>query len=122
MVSSVEAINLPVIAKGFRALKPPKSFFNTLLESVLQVICRRHCFQFSEGATLGQLLDVVVPGLGLEQVYSEKLKLMATIRNRLSSSHGGGTEPRNPERHYAQLMLTMTAAAIVFLVQASNSK
>ena len=92
------------------------------LESVLQVICRRHCFQFNEGATLGQLLDVVVPGLGLEQVYSEKLKLLATIRNRLSSSHGGGTEPRNPERHYAQLMLTMTAAAIVFLVQVSNSK
>ncbi len=92
------------------------------LESVLQVICRRHSFQLSGGATLGQLLDVVVPGLGLEQVYSEKLKLLATIRNRLSSSHGGGTEPRNPERHYAQLMLTMTSAAIVFLIQVSNSR
>ncbi len=92
------------------------------LESVLQVICDEHRWSYGSDATLGQLLDKVISGLHIDAVYSENFKLLATIRNRLSSSHGGGSKPRDPDLPYARLMLTNTAAAIVFLVQMSDSK
>ena len=42
---------------------------------------------------------------------------VARMRNRLSSSHGGGTSVRKVERHVAQYAVTATAAVIVLLVQ-----
>jgi hypothetical protein len=42
--------------------------------------------------------------------------LIATMRNRLSSAHGGGTAVRAVDRHVAQYALTSTAAAVVLLV------
>lgn len=92
------------------------------LESVLKVLSEQHRLTYSDSDTLSPLLDRLIPNLGLEQVYAENFKLLATIRNRLSSSHGGGTQPRSPEKHFAQLMLNDTAAAIVFLVQVSEAK
>ena len=92
------------------------------LESVLKVIGQKHKLRFGSDQTLGPLLDTAVAGLGLDKVYAEKFKLLATIRNRLSSSHGGGSQPRNPEHHYARLMLTSAAEAIVFLVAVSDAK
>ena len=86
------------------------------LESVLKVICDRNGWHYSKGATLGPLLDLVIDQLGLESVFAEKFKLLATIRNRSSSSHGGGGSPRVVDRHLAQYMVTTTAATIVFLV------
>ena len=86
------------------------------LESVLKVICDRNGWYYSKGATLGPLLDLVIDQLGLEPVFAEKFKLLATIRNRSSSSHGGGGSPRVVDRHLAQYMVTTTAATIVFLV------
>ncbi len=92
------------------------------LESVLKVICDRNGWHYSKGATLGPLLDLVIDQLGLESVFAEKFKLLATIRNRSSSSHGGGSSPRMVDRHLAQYMVTTTAATIVFLVTEANRR
>ncbi|MXY45101.1 MAG: abortive infection family protein [Dehalococcoidia bacterium] len=86
------------------------------LESVLKVICDRKGLTYGSRDVLGDLLDIVVPKLGLESAFKEKFKLVATIRNRFSSSHGGGQAPRKPERHFAQYMITATAGVIVLLV------
>ncbi len=95
---------------------------SSALESVLKVICDKHNIQFDSNSALSTLLETVAAGLGLEAVYAEKFKLLATIRNRLSSSHGGGSQPRDPEPPYARLMLNLAAAAMVFLVETSDSK
>ena len=92
------------------------------LESVLKVICDRNGWHYSMGATLGPLLDLVIDQLGLESVFAEKFKLLATIRNRSSSSHGGGGSPRVVDRHLAQYMVTSTAATIVFLITEADGK
>ena len=92
------------------------------LESVLKVICDRKRWDYSHTDTLGDLLDSVVPKLDLPQVFSEKFKLVATIRNTFSASHGGGKAPRDPARHLAQYMVTTTAATIVFLVATAEGR
>ena len=86
------------------------------LESVLKVICDRKGWRYRQEDALGDLLDNVVPQLGLEGAFKEKFKLIATIRNRFSSSHGGGQAPRKPERHFAQYVVVATAAIVVLLV------
>ena len=86
------------------------------LESVLKVICDRKGWNYNDRAALGELLDLVIAQLGLEPVFAEKFKLLATVRNRSSSSHGGGGSPRVVDHHLAQYMVTATAATIVFLI------
>jgi hypothetical protein len=49
-------------------------------------------------------------------LFETPLLLIATLRNRISSAHGGGATPRQVERHIAQYAITATAAAIVLLV------
>ena len=48
--------------------------------------------------------------------FQEPLTLVARMRNRLSSSHGGGSTVRNVDRHVAQYAVTATAADFVLLV------
>ena len=85
-------------------------------ESVLKVLCKRKGWKYSERDTTGKLLDVVFSNSTLYPFLKEPIKLIATIRNRLSSSHGAGNRVRNVERHIGQYGLTSTAAAIVLLV------
>lgn len=92
------------------------------LESVLKVICQDKGWNCSESDALGALLDNVVPQLGLPPAFKEKFKLLATIRNTHSSSHGGGRTPRDPDRHLVQYMITSTAATIVFLVSVAERR
>ena len=92
------------------------------LESVLKVICSEKGWPYQQADTLGELLDNAVPRLGLEPVFKENFKILASIRNRFSSSHGGGTSAREPERSLAQYMITTTAATIVLIVASAESK
>ena len=92
------------------------------LESVLKVICTRRKWSYKKSDTLGPLLDNVVPQLGLQAVFAEKFKLLATIRNTYSSSHGGGTTPRAPDRNVVQYMIAATAGTIVFLVSLAEGR
>lgn len=92
------------------------------LESVLKVICSEEGWPYQQTDTLGELLDNAVPLLGLEPVFRENFKILASIRNRFSSSHGGGTSAREPDRSLAQYMVSTTAATIVLLVTTAESK
>ncbi|MFC1905040.1 abortive infection family protein [Chloroflexota bacterium] len=42
--------------------------------------------------------------------------IVATLRNRLSSSHGAGTKPKAVTENFARYSLNVTASAIIFLV------
>ena len=87
------------------------------LESVLKVLCKRNKWPFADTDGVGRLLEVVVGSTSLDSFFTQPLMLIATIRNRLSKSHGGGTAIRAVERHVAEYAVTSTAAAIILLVR-----
>ncbi|MCY3748805.1 MAG: hypothetical protein OXG64_05865 [Chloroflexi bacterium] len=87
------------------------------LESVMKVICERKGWPYSESDTASRLLDTVIGRSTLDVFFVQPILLIATIRNRLSTSHGGGTNVRSVDAHVAQFSITSTAAAIVLLVR-----
>jgi hypothetical protein len=86
-------------------------------ESVMKSLCKRNKWPFDEKKdTAAPLLKIILSQSKLDPFFEQPLILIATMRNRLSSSHGGGTAVRSVERHVAQYALTSTAAAILLLV------
>jgi hypothetical protein len=91
-------------------------------ESVMKVLCRRNGWRFDEKKdTAGNLLNIIVSNSTLDPFFGEPLTLIATLRNRLSSSHSGGTAVRSVRRHVAQYAVTSTAAAIVLLAHEADA-
>jgi hypothetical protein len=92
-------------------------------ESVLKILCKKNGIVLQPGKdTAGHLIPLVLGKSTLDAgTFQEPLTLVARMRNRLSSSHGGGSTIRSVERHVAQYALTATAAAIVLLVQDMGS-
>lgn len=89
-------------------------------ESVLKVICRRKNWPYQETDTAGPLIKVVLKHTSLEGYFDPLLAIVATLRNRLSTSHGGGTAPKQPARHLVLYALNATASAILLLTQETN--
>lgn len=87
-------------------------------ESVLKVLCEKNGIPHDANQdTAGPLLEKVMAKSVLDTgTFKEPLIAVARMRNRLSSSHGGGSKVKTVERHVAQYALTSTAAAIVLLV------
>jgi len=92
-------------------------------ESVLKVLCQKNNITIRSGqGTAGHLIPPVLAKSTLDAgTFQEPLTLVARMRNRLSSSHGGGSTVRSVDQHIAQYALTATAAAIVLLVQDMGS-
>jgi hypothetical protein len=92
---------------------------DSAFESVLKVLCKINGITVQPGKdTAGHLIPSVLAKSTLDAgTFQEPLTLVARMRNRLSSSHGGGSSVRNVDRHVAQYAVTATAAAIVLLVQ-----
>lgn len=83
-------------------------------ESVLKVLCERNKWTSAKDTPAG-LLQTVIANSKMDSFFEQPLILIATMRNKLSSSHGGGSTVRTVDRHVAQFALTSTAAAIVLL-------
>ena len=90
------------------------------LESVLKAICRKKGWNYGEDENVGRVLPIVIEESGLQPFYKDPLMIIATIRNKLSSSHARGTAPAPVKQHVAQYALNSTAAAILLLVQQSD--
>ena len=95
------------------------------LESVAKAVCDRRKWSYSKRATAADLLQTcfdneLVPTFWQSQ-FSSLLSLLKssvpTGRNRLSG-HGQGARPVEVPKHLAAYLLHMTAAAIVFLIEA----
>ena len=94
---------------------------NSAFESVMKVLCKRNQWPFNEKDTARPLLKVIIDKSSLDPFFEQPLMLIATMRNRLSSSHGAGSGPRSVERHIGQSAISSTAAAIVLLVREADS-
>lgn len=86
-------------------------------ESVLKVICARKRWPHNATDTASPLLKTVISKSGLESFFEQPLILVATLRNKLSKSHGAGQEFRNVTEAKAEYAINATAAAILLLVK-----
>lgn len=89
---------------------------NSAFESSLKVICDKRRWNYAQHDTTSTLVTTVVKGAGLPSFFEQPLVLVGTIRNRLSKSHGAGTQPKNVSRATAEFAVNATAAAILLLV------
>lgn len=88
-------------------------------ESVLKVVCEIKKWSYSPRDTAGPLLDKVITQSGLDPFFEQPLLIVATLRNRLSSSHGQGTGMREVTAAKAEYAINATAAAILLVVKHS---
>jgi hypothetical protein len=85
------------------------------LESVMKVICKRRGFTYTEKQTAAPLLNTIVSNSNLDSFWEQPLILIATIRNRLSFTHGAGNENKDVPEHVAKYSINSTASAILLL-------
>jgi uncharacterized protein DUF7014 len=85
-------------------------------ESVMKIICDTKKWQYKQTDTASTLLSTIINKGGIEPYFEQPLIIIATLRNRLSKSHGAGVMPKQVNQNYAQYALNATAAAIAFLV------
>jgi hypothetical protein len=87
-------------------------------ESTMKIICDRNGWSYSQNDTARALLMVIFQNSDLEQNHFEQALIsIATLRNRLSSAHGAGTQQRDLPHHVAKYAINATAAAILLLVE-----
>jgi hypothetical protein len=85
-------------------------------ESVMKVICDTKKWQYKQTDTASTLLRIIISKGGIESYLEQSLIIIATLRNRLSKSHGAGVAPKQVNQNYARYTLNATAAAVVLLV------
>ena len=89
-------------------------------ESIMKIICNRKSWDYKQTDTASALLNNILPHTNLESFFEQPIMLIATIRNRLSSSHGGGMQPRTVSQQVANFAINATASAILLLVAETN--
>ena len=89
---------------------------NSAFESVMKIICNNRNWQYSQKDPASILLTKIVNKTGVETFFEAPLIIIATLRNKLSKSHGAGIIPKKVSKNYAQFALNSTATAILFLV------
>ncbi len=84
-------------------------------ESVMKVLCYKNSISFKETDTASVLLKSLLAKGKLDLYWEQPLILIATLRNRLSSSHGAGKEAKEIPEHVATYVINATASAILLL-------
>jgi hypothetical protein len=82
----------------------------------MKVICHERGWAYKDSDTASVLLATVLSNCALDGFFKEPIALIATIRNRLSKSHGAGTKPKDVPLHVARYAINATASAILLLV------
>lgn len=87
-------------------------------ESVLKVICDQNSWPYdNDRDTASTLVKTVISKTKLAPYFETTFMIVATLRNRLSSSHGSGVAEKHVSPHIAQYALNITASAIILLVE-----
>jgi hypothetical protein len=86
-------------------------------ESTMKLICDRRQWTYQQTDAAAALLRIIMMNSELDSYFEQPLLLVAIMRNRLSSSHGAGAQPRAVPAHRARYALNATAAAILLLVE-----
>lgn len=84
-------------------------------ESVMKVLCAKNKVPYKETDPASTLIRSLLGHGSLEQYWEQPLMLIATLRNRLSSSHGAGVQAKTIPEHVATYAVNATASAILLL-------
>jgi len=84
-------------------------------ESVLKVVIDKKGWPYKQTDTASTLIKTLINNTQLENYFEQTLMIVATLRNRLSKSHGAGTSPRDIPRHFARYTINITATSILLI-------
>lgn len=85
-------------------------------ESVMKIICEKNGWPYKQSDSASTLVNTVVSNMKLDSCFIQPLMIIATLRNRLSKSHGAGTNPKKVSQNLARYALNLTASAIMLLI------
>lgn len=85
-------------------------------ESTMKLVCEARGWSYQPNDTAAKLIPTIVKNSGLEMYFEQPLMIIATLRNRLSTAHGGGSQSRTVAPHVVKYAINATAAAILLLV------
>ena len=86
-------------------------------ESLMKLVCARRGWAYQQTDTASALLKTIIMKSQLEPFFEQPLILIATLRNRLSSSHGKGVEDRRVTAEKTRYALNATASAMLLLTE-----
>lgn len=86
-------------------------------ESTMKILCSINKIPFKHTDSASPLLKALIEKSDLDKFWEQPLILIATLRNRLSSSHGAGTTEKQVSMQVANYAINATASAILLLVQ-----
>lgn len=89
-------------------------------ESCLKVVCRIKGWPCSERDTANTLIKTVTEYSELDSFFETTLQIVATLRNRHSSSHGAGAQPRVVSRYLASYAVQSAGASMLLVTAASG--
>lgn len=85
-------------------------------ESVMKIICHNKAWPYKPTDPASALISTIIKNSTLDSYFEQPLIIIATLRNRLSKSHGAGAYPKIVSENLALYALNSTAAAILLLV------
>lgn len=85
-------------------------------ESVMKIVCDTKGWPYKPTDTASTLIKTVIDKTGLDTFFTEPLIIIATLRNKLSKSHGAGVHPKTVSENVARYALNSTASAILLIV------
>jgi len=87
----------------------------------MKALCSKNSISYKENDTASILLKALLKNGQLDGYWEQPLILIATLRNRLSSSHGAGTQPKDIPEHVATYVLNNNTADAVLLLSSELS-
>ncbi len=85
-------------------------------ESVMKIVCDNKGWPYKQTDSASTLISTIIKNTGLDSYFEQPLTVIATLRNRLSKSHGAGVQPKAVSANLARYALNSTASAIVLVV------
>ena len=85
------------------------------LESLMKLICERKGWPYKQTDPASPLLRTILERAKVDSYLEQGLLIGPVIRNKASSAHGAGPQPRRASRQLARYALHCTAAAMLFL-------
>lgn len=85
-------------------------------ESVMKIICDGKGWSYNQTDSANKLVSNIIQNAGLDSFFESPLIAIATLRNKLSKSHGAGVQPKAISQNVARYSLNITASAIILLV------
>jgi hypothetical protein len=74
-------------------------------ESVMKIICDSKGWNYMQTGTASVLISTILKNTNLDLFFDQPLLIIATLRNKLSKSHGAGTRPKSVSQNIAQYAL-----------------